>query len=340
MDNQTHTADLPINSEAFGKADSALSKTPFDEYLTAVLMDEGEYYRPTISFKGLAKLPRVNPQHSRLPSMVANWVVKYMAPNKLISREALRRAVIEYNGIGNGFIRINRTRGGGVYGTEHLPALRVRRMKNLAQYGWLDDDNAIKPYNVGEVVHIYEYDMLQEVYGVPFWIGALQSILLGEEIRLFPRRFFGNGAHAKKMIVTTGLGPEDRKSIDKQIQGTINGGQFKTIMAHMNKGEVEKLIKVIDFAADASKIEYNKLAEMTGTDVLEAWGIPPELAGQMPDGTGTSRDLDKIERVFHSTMIVPIQQLFADALNPHLPINSQLVFIDPYADDDDDDDDE
>ena len=322
-----------VSAENFGQTDSALAPNPVQDYLSTMYIMESDYYRPPLSFLGLAKLLRANPQHSRLPSLVANWVVKYMQPNNMISRETLRRAVMEYAGMGNGFFQFTRNSAGGVLGVNHLPALNTRRMKQSNQYGRLSEAQEIIPYKSGEILHVMEYDPVQSIYGVPYWIGALQSILLGEDIRLFPRRFFGNGAHAKKAIITTGLGEADRKTIDKQVQGTIKDGQFKTIMLHMSKGEVDKMIKFVDFAENASKIEYGKLASMTATDVLEAWGIPPELAGQMPDGPGSSRDLDKIERVFHSICIVPIQHLFAEALNPHLSPANQLQF-DEFADPD------
>ena len=332
--NEEQETQTPVNASSFGDPDSALAKRPFDDYHSADVVTYGEdsdlddYYEPPLSFKGLAKLVRANPQHSRLPSMVANWVVKYMLPNDMISRESIRRVVMEYAAMGNATVNLTRNKREEVISAKHRPVINVRRLrKKKEQYGVLKDGEII-PLKIGSVVHIKEYDLMQSVYGVPFWIGALQSILLGEDLRLFPRRFFGNGAHAKQAIVTTGLGAPDRNAVDKQIAETRNNGQFKTIVLHMNKGKVDEVIKFIDFAENASKIEYGKLAGMTGTDVLEAWGVPPELAGQMPDGPGSSRDLDKIERVFHSTIIVPIQQLISEVLNPHLPPNHPLLFSD------------
>src|SRR3546814_1940379 len=39
-------------------------------------------------------------------------------------------------------------------------------------------------------------DVLQEVYGVPEWLAALQAGLLNENATLFRRRYYLNGAHA------------------------------------------------------------------------------------------------------------------------------------------------
>jgi PBSX family phage portal protein len=330
--NENQVTDLPVNAESFGKPDSALASNPYLEHFsTTVLGEEGEdYYEPPISFSGLAKLLRVNPQHSRLPSLVANWVVKRMKPNDLISRESVRRVVMEYCAMGNATVDLVRDRSDTkrVIAARHRPVINIRKLRRKKeQFGELNDGK-ITPLKVGSIVHIKEYDLMQSIYGVPFWIGALQSILLGEDIRLFPRRFFGNGAHAKQAVITTGLGANDRKAVDSQISETRNNGQFKTIVLHMGKGKADDLIKFIDFAENASKIEYGKLSSMTATDVLEAWGVPPELAGQMPDGPGSSRDLDKIERVFDSTIIVPIQQLVAETINPFLPAEHQLAFDD------------
>lgn len=315
----------------FGKPDSALAPNPARELTSILAMDAEEYYRPSIPFEMLALLGRTHPQHSPLPIKTAEWVVKYMKPNPLVSREILKRAVMEDASMGNAFFQLERNRVKGVLGVGHSPTINTRRMKKEYRYGWIDRATGkFEPYQPGEVVHVMQYESIQNIYGVPYWIGALQSILLGEDVRLFPRRFFGNGAHTGKGIFTVGLNKDDRKLVNEQLAKTKGSGNFRSVVLHLpkvNSGKVDDIIKVMSFDADqAAKIDYTKLADMSSDDVLEAWGYRPEVFGQTPNAIGGTGDLDKLVRLTHEHFMVPIQQRFADALNEHLPSHAKLAF--------------
>lgn len=315
----------------FGKPESALAPNPARD-LVSILSYNGEgYYRPSIPFEMLAMLGRTHPQHSPLPKFTAEWVVKYLKPNPIVRREILKRAVQEDAAMGNAFFRMERNRENAVIGVGHSPTINTRRMKEYDRYGWLDRlTGQFEPYKTGEIVHVMQYEPIQNIYGVPYWIGALQSIFLGEDVRLFPRRFFGNGAHTGKGIFTTGLGKADRKLINDQLAKTKGSGNFRSVVIHLPKvhnGNVDDIIKVVSFDADqAAKIDYTKLADLSSDDVLEAWGYRPEVVGQTPAAVGGTGDLDKLVRMTHQSIIVPIQQRFAEALNEHLPSRYPLDF--------------
>ena len=316
----------------FGKPDSALAPNPARELVSIGLYGD-EYYRPTIPFESLAMLGRTHPQHSPLPKFTAEWVVKYLKPHPLVKREVLKRGVQEDAAMGNAFFRLERNRTNGVVGVGHSPTLNTRRMIEPDRYGWLYRlTGEFEPYQTGEIVHVMQYEPMQSIYGVPYWIGALQSILLGEDVRLFPRRFFANGAHTGKGIFTAGLNKDDRKLVNEQLGKTKGSGNFRSVVLHLPKissgGKVEDIIKVVSFDADqAAKIDYTKLADLSSDDVLEAWGYRPEVVGQTPNAVGGTGDLDKLVRMTHESIIVPIQQRFADALNEHLPVRYPLEFF-------------
>lgn len=316
----------------FGKPDSALAPNPARELVSILSYDGDEYYRPSIPFELLAMLGRTHPQHSPLPKFTAEWVVKYMKPHPLLRREILKRAVQEDASMGNAFFRIERNSNNGVVGVGHSPTINTRRMKEDDRYGWLDRKSGkFEPYKKGEIVHVMQYEPIQNIYGMPYWIGAVQSILLGEDVRLFPRRFFGNGAHTGKGVFTTGLGKADRQLVNEQLAKTKGSGNFSSVVLHLprvSNGKVDDLIKVVSFDADqAAKIDYGKLADLSSDDVLEAWGYRPEVVGQTPNALGGSGDLDKLVRMTHGSIIEPIQQRFADALNDHLPDRHPLEFF-------------
>lgn len=329
MTNDTESDDT--QGFEFGKPDSALAPNPARELVSILSYDGEEYYRPSIPFESLAMLGRTHPQHSPLPKFTAEWVVKYLKPNPLVRREILKRGVQEDAAMGNAFFRMERNRDNGVVGVGHSPTVNTRRMKKHDCYGWLDRvSGKFEPYQPGEIVHVMQYEPIQNIYGVPYWIGAVQSILLGEDVRLFPRRFFGNGAHTGKGIFTAGLGKADRTLVNEQLSKTKGSGNFKSVVLHLpkvNNGKVDDVIKVVSFDADqAAKIDYTKLADLSSDDVLEAWGYRPEVVGQTPNAVGGTGDLDKLVRMTHESIIVPIQQRFADALNEHLPARYPLEF--------------
>lgn len=312
---------------SFGDPDSALVSNPAKDLLgVSLFAGEQEYYNPPMSFKGLSLLARTNPQHSPLAHFKARNVCKYLKPNALIKRKHLYPAVFEHQSVGNAFIKLIRNKAKGVIGIGNSPALNTRRMKEKNRYCWIDKEQNVKPYKKGEILHIKQYDPMQNIYGVPYWVGAMQSILLGEEIRLFPRRFFKNGAHAGALIFTSGLLEGDRKRINEKFKATKQGGSMSSLGFHFPKGEIDKMIKVHSMSENAAKIDYSKLAKMTALDILEAWGIRPELVGQIPEGLGASGDLDKLIRMDHELNTVPLQQDFADAFNEFLPARHQLEF--------------
>lgn len=58
--------------------------------------------------------------------------------------------------------------------------------------GW-QDEHELAP---GTICHLREADINQEIYGMPEWLAAMQSVLLNESAILFRRRHYNNGSHA------------------------------------------------------------------------------------------------------------------------------------------------
>ncbi len=302
-----------------------MSTEPNDitDYL-GVFLAEKDYYTPPVSPKGLIQLMRANPHHGTLPSFAGNLLVKYMLPNRVVTRQALKRAAIDLRSQGNCYFQAIRNRIGHIVQLLHLPAINMRR-KPENRFCQLQPNGEILDFKAEEVIQIIDYDPMQQIYGVPYWFGAVQSILLGEDSRLFPRRFFRNGAHTGNLVATSGLTPTEEKYLKSKLASTKGIGNFRSMHIGMPTGDVDKVIKVIPIGEIGNKVEFNKLSNISATDILEAWRIRPELAGMMPENMTGSGDLGKIMELNYEYEIVPFQQEF-EQLNDYLLPRFHLKF--------------
>jgi len=314
----------------FGDALSAIDITSIADWFGVTLVDNtiNGYYTPPISPIGLARLVKSNPHHGTLPSFKANLLVKDLKPNALVSKKTLRKAAIDFNVFGNCYFKLIRNNAGQVINVANLPAINMRRKKN-GVYCYLNKDSTQTDFALGEVVHIFEYDAEQQIYGVPYWFGALQSILLSEDTRLFYRRFFKNGAQTGFMIATSGLQDHEKTAMDKAI-GAIKGvGKWLSMHVALPSGKIDEIIKIMPVANDGAKIDYAKLMGVSTDEVMEAWRIPPQLAGMLPDINGNTGDLDKVVKMYHDYEIVPFQDIMSE-LNDYLPYSAFLQFENNY----------
>ncbi len=309
---------------AFGEPKSAVDANDITDYL-GVFLAEQDYYTPPVSLKGMIQLMRANPHHGTLPSLKANLLTKYMQPNAAIPLHVLRKAAIDYSCMGNCYFQCITNRMLQVIELRHLPAINMR-VKPDGRYCMLQPRGKVQDFKEGEVIHLMDYDPMQQIYGIPYWFGAVTSILLGEDSRLFPRRFFKNGAHTGNLIATSGLLPTEEKALKEKLKSTKGIGNFRSAHIGLPTGDVDKVIKVIPIGEIGSKIEFTKLSDLSATDILEAWRIRPELAGMMPEQNHGSGDLTKIMELNYEYEIIPFQQEFQQ-INQYLLPRYRLRFI-------------
>lgn len=308
---------------AFGEPRSAVDANNLVDYL-GVFLSQHDYYTPPVSLRGLLQLMKANPHHGTLPSFKANLLCKYMEQNRAISRRDLKNAAIDYCAMGNAYFQTITNGFGQVIQLKHLPSVSMR-VKGDGNYCMLLPDGQRLNFAEGEVIHLKDYEPNQQIYGIPYWFGALMSILLGEAARLFQLRFFGNGAHMGNLFATSGLTPKEERSLKEKLEGTKGIGNFRSAHIGMPSGDVDKVIKVIPIGEFGNKVEITKYANLSATDVLEAWRIRPELAGMMPEGIGSSGDLSKVMELNYEYEVIPFQQDFQE-INEYLPARFQLNF--------------
>ena len=273
----------------------------------------------------MINLYRAHPIHSSCASFRANMAVKYMKPNNAISRDVLHRIAMDLGLMGNGYFQLAPNSEGITVAIDHVRAVNTRKMEGNQFCALVK--GKIVPYAAGEIVRVEDYDPAQEHYGTPYWIAAKQAILLGEDVLIFPRAFFSNGAHTGKFIATSGMKDGDKESFEEQVKGTTSkrAGVFKTVFAHILNGDIDKMFKVFNMSENTEKIDFTRLGNASSKLITAAWRVRPELAGIMPENPGGTGDLAKIREMYHENEIVPLQHQL-EVINKYLPTHLHLKF--------------
>lgn len=231
----------------------------------------------------------------------------------------MSRASLDFMVFGEAYFHRNRNVFGEVLEMEHLPGINMRVMVDGGFVMLLPDGKEVE-FDQDDIEHVMNYDVEQNIYGVPDYLGGLQALLLNEAATLFRRRYYSNGAHAGYIFYTNdpNLTEEDEDELRAQITASKGVGNFRSMFVNIPGGDKEaiQIIPVGDFQA---KDELEKVKNITRNDVIAAWRMNPALAGIIPENSAGFGDIEKIDRVYTSNEIRPICQLFNqlnDSLRP------------------------
>jgi len=270
-----------------------------------------------VSRAGLAKLLRANAHHGAIPKFKRNLLLREFIASAGCSTETMGRAGLDYMVFGEAYFYNDTNAFGQVLELQHLPAINMR-VKVDGGYVMLLPDNKEMEFEAHEISHVLDYDVEQNIYGIPDYLGGLQALLLNEAATLFRRRYYSNGAHAGYIFYTNDpdLTEEDEDELRAQISASKGVGNFRSMFVNIPNGK-ENAIQIIPVGDFQAKDELEKVKNITRNDVIAAWRMNPALAGIIPENTGGFGDIEKIDRVYTSNEIRPICQLF-NQLNDRL----------------------
>lgn len=299
----------PPRAFSFGAPESVLASN-MGEYLGVFASDDGRIYTPPVSRTGLAKLLRANAHHGTIPRFKRNLLLRDFKPSAGCSAQTMGRASLDFMVFGEAYFQRLRNVIGQVLELRHLPAINMRRKVGGGFVMLLPKGEEIH-FAEDEVEHVMDYDVEQDVYGVPDYLGGMHSLLLNESATLFRRRYYNNGAHAGFIFYTNDpdLSEEDEDALKSQISASKGVGNFRSMFVNIPGGS-EKAIQIIPVGDVATKDEFERIKNITRADVIAAWRMNPALAGIMPENAGGFGDIEKIDRVYTNNEIRPICQLF------------------------------
>ncbi|WGL94656.1 phage portal protein [Arsenophonus nasoniae] len=297
-----------IEAFTFGEPIPALERREIFDYLECVLIDN--YYEPPISFEGLSRLFRAAPHHSSAIYVKRNILTSTFIPHPLLSRQDFDSFVLDFLLFGNGYLE-RRTNGlKRPLRLKHIPAKFTCRGEDLVTYWLVKYGYDCEPYDfpAGQVFHLIEADINQEIYGLPEYLAALTSVLLNEASTLFRRKYYLNGSHAGYILYISNpsQSPQDIDNIREALKSSKGPGNFRNLFLYSPDGKKDG-IQTIPLSEAAAKDEFLNIKNVSRDDMLAAHRVPPQIMGIVPGNVGGFGDVEKAAKVFVRNELIPLQ---------------------------------
>ncbi|EQM70884.1 phage portal protein [Aquipseudomonas alcaligenes OT 69] len=295
------------------------------QYLGVFASDNGRLYTPPVSRPGLAKLLRANAHHGAIPKFKRNLLLRDFIPSLGLGTGDMGRAALDYMVFGEAYFLNKDNFLGEVLELQQLPAINMRVKVDGGFVMLLPKGQEIE-FEADEITHVMDYDVEQNIYGVPDYLGGLQALLLNEAATLFRRRYYSNGAHAGYIFYTNDpdLTEEDEEQLRAQISASKGVGNFRSMFVNIPNGG-EKAIQIIPVGDFQAKDELEKVKNITRNDIIAAWRMNPALAGIIPENTGGFGDIEKIDKVYTNNEMRPIYRVF-EQVNQVLRQDRHIAF--------------
>lgn len=295
--------------EVFSFGDPVPVMSRYDFLYTGCWAMGNRWYEPPVDFSALSKVYRATAHHGSALQVKRNVLIKTFQPTKFLSRTDFACIALDYLVFGNLYVEQIKNRLGKLLMLKAARAKYVRRGIDLENYWWVDSFNQEQEFNAGSILHLMEPDIDQEVYGVPDYLGAMQSILLNESATLFRRKYYENGSHAGFILYQTdpAQNQQDVDNLRKALKESKGPGNFKNLFMYAPGGKKDG-IQLIPVSEVAAKDEFMNIKDVSRDDQLAGHRVPPQLMGIVPSNTGGFGDAEKAAMVFASNELEPIQE--------------------------------
>jgi PBSX family phage portal protein len=289
----------------FGEPE-AIDRTSLMDY--SQVYRTGRWYEPPISLRGLANMTGVAPHHASALFLKRNLLVDAFEPTPFLSTREFAALAMDFVTFANGYLQRHDSIGGRLLTLKRVPALQTRVGLAIGDYWFTPEAGVPIQFDNGSIVHLFDVDVRQEIYGVPEYVSALHAVQLNRAATLFRRKYYENGSHAGFILSMTDAAqnPEDIDAIRKALKDSKGPGNFRNLFVYSPGGHKDG-IKLIPISEVGARDEFASIKNTSRDDMLAAHRVPPQLLGVVPNNAGGFGDVEKARLSFVRTEIVPIQ---------------------------------
>lgn len=273
----------------------------------AEAMFNGRWYEPPYPLEGLSNVFRASPHHSSAIFLKRNLLTSRFVPHPRLPRETFSAWVLDFLVFGNAYLEKRRALSGRVMRYQHALSRYTRRGKD-DRYFYTPNFAEEHEFAADSVFHLREFDINQEMYGLPEYLSALQAAMLNNSATMFRRRYYDNGSHAGFIMYLSdaAIGNTDVDKLRDQLRRSKGPGNFRNLFVHAPNGKPDGL-KLIPISEVAAKDDFNAIKNASKEDVLAAHRVPPGLLGIIPNNTGGFGNAGEARNVFVENEIAPLQ---------------------------------
>lgn len=278
----------------------------------------------------LSQLPNINPQHGGIVQARRNMLLSTYQGGGLNNSQAMAW-FYDFILFGDAYLLKRRNIFGHVVELMPLMSLYVRAKKNSDETAIdsfvVPTKNDVITYSPTDIIQIKMPDPQQQVYGLPDYLGGVNSAMLNSESTMFRRRYYNNGAHMGYIFYTNdeNMTDEVEETIRAKIENSKGVGNFKNMFVSIPGGS-EKAIQLIPVGdLNSAKDEFANIKNISAQDLLNAHRFPAGLAGVIPSNGSNTGDVIKLRKNYMATETKVLQDLINDAVNSDFDIiNSPL----------------
>lgn len=317
----------PAKAEVFTFGDPTPVLNAYD-FLYSGCYQGSRYYHPPVDWSALAKLYRATPHHGSALQVKRNILTATFKPNRFLSRSDFIKLTQDYLIFGNLYVDQIKNRLGGLLAVKPLLAKYMRVGVEPGSFWWVHHWGEELEFSDGNVIHIQQPDINQEIYGVPDYLGALQSVQLNEGATLFRRKYYQNGSHAGFILYMTDEAAEqtDVDNLRTALKDAKGPGNFRNLFMYAPNGKKDG-IQLLPVSEVAAKDEFWNIKRTTRDDQLAGHRVPPVLMGIVPENTSGLGDPEKTAKVFAINELEPLQESLKE-LNDL--VGEEVISFNPY----------
>lgn len=297
------------HAEVFSFGDPEPVLDTKDIFWEGVWIAANEWWEPPVPFSVLSRSYRATAHHGSALQVKRNLLLKTFVPHPHLTRQAFAGIALDFLMFGNCYVEEIRSRLGGRMRFERRLAKYMRRGAALDRYYWVPVWLLRTEIAADRICHILEPDVDQDIYGLPDYLGAMQSAWLNEAATLFRRRYYINGSHAGFILYMSDAqqNQDDVDAIREALRNSKGPGNFRNLFVYSPGGKKDG-IQLIPVAEVGAKDDFLNIKAATRDDQLAAHRIPPQLLGIVPQGSAGFGDVTKAAAVFFANEVEPLQQ--------------------------------